>query len=334
MQLKIGQYELSSNVLLAPMAGVSDAPFRHICRQLGAGLATSEMTMVKPNLLHTTKSRCRLNFANELTPISVQIAGSEPKELAYAAQYCVDLGAQIIDINMGCPAKKVCHKAAGSALMQDEVLVKEILSTVIMAVGNKIPVTLKTRTGWDRKHKNVGNIAYIAQEEGVAALSIHGRTRADKYQGEAEYDTIAKVVDKLDIPVIVNGDISSAKKARQVLEYTQAAGVMIGRAVQGNPWLISQIQSLLTNNKILADNSLAEKMQLILQHLLTTYDFYGQTLGVRLARKHIFWYVSHLGHYYHYNYREFWQKVNQITQANKQYQLTRDFLIQWTHQIP
>lgn len=325
--LEIGGYQLDSNVLLAPMAGVSDAPFRRICRELGAGLATSEMVITKPELLKHHKSRYRLDFSQEKSPISVQIAGSEPKQLADAAKYATDLGAQIIDINMGCPAKKVCNKAAGSALMQDEKMVANILSSVV--ASTKIPITLKTRTGWDREHKNVCNIAHIAQLEGVVALAIHGRTRADKYQGQAEYDTIAQVVDQMNIPVIVNGDIDSAKKALKVLDKTGAAGVMIGRATQGNPWLVSDICAQLNPEIVAKSFSRAEKSDLILRHISATQQFYGYKIGVRLARKHIFWYALSLAGD---NHRHFWSQVNKITDAKTQYQLTQNFLNQWTNQ--
>lgn len=325
--LKIGQYQLNSNVFLAPMAGVSDAPFRQICRQMGAGLTTSEMVIIKPSLLNSSKSKYRLDFKTELSPVSVQIAGSDPKQLAYAAQYAADLGAQIIDINMGCPAKKVCNKAAGSALMQDEMLVADILSSVVNALPSDIPTTLKTRTGWDRENKNVLNIANIAQNEGIKAMTIHGRTRADKYNGEAEYDTIAQVVNQVSIPVIVNGDITSANKAQTVLDKTCASAVMIGRGVQGNPWLLQEINHTLNQTFNFSKPSKVDKSALILQHIQATYNFYGEKVGVRLARKHIFWYASHLST----NYRTFWTRVNKITDPNIQYQLTQEFLNQWIY---
>ena len=241
--MKIGDYQLTSQVLLAPMAGTSDKPFRAICRAQGAALTTSEMVVIQHHLLNTNKSKHRLDFTGEPAPISIQIAGSEADELAYSAQQALTFGADIIDINMGCPAKKVCNKAAGSALMQDESLVKDILTAVVSAVD--IPVTLKMRTGWNVTNKNAPTIARIAQDAGIQMLSVHGRTREDKYNGMAEYDTIKEVKSQVSIPVIANGDITSAKKAQQVLDYTSADGVMVGRATQGNPWIIHEIDHFL-----------------------------------------------------------------------------------------
>lgn len=330
--LSIGKYQLKSNVLLAPMAGINDAPFRRICRQMGAGLTPSEMVVIKSNLLTKPKSIHRLDLSLEQTPISVQIAGSDPKHLAYSAQYAQQLGAQIIDINMGCPAKKVCKKEAGSALMKDINLVEDILTIVVNAVD--IPVTLKTRTGWDREHKNILNIAKIAEHIGITAITIHGRTRTDKYQGQAEYDTIAQVVEAVDIPIIANGDIASADTAKMVLKYTNCAGIMVGRGTQGNPWLITQIVSALKQQKVFFNP--IEKQALILQHLKDTYHFYGEILGVRLAKKHIFWYARSLDIEFKQKNSlgvKFWQQVCQINDAKQQYNLTKKFLTQWTQQV-
>ena len=232
--MNIGPYKLNTQVLLAPMAGTSDKPFRLLCRQQGAALTTSEMVVIQKHLLNTNKSKYRLDFTGEQSPISIQIAGSEASQLAESAIQAVDFGADIIDINMGCPAKKVCNKAAGSALMQNEKLVEDILNSVVNSVD--IPVTLKMRTGWNEENKNAPTIAKIAEDAGIQMIAIHGRTRAQKYHGHAEYDTIKKVVDQVSIPVVANGDITSGKKAQAVLDYTGAEAVMLGRATQGNPW--------------------------------------------------------------------------------------------------
>ncbi|HAO90387.1 MAG TPA: tRNA dihydrouridine synthase DusB, partial [Gammaproteobacteria bacterium] len=288
--MKIGDYQLTSQVLLAPMAGTSDKPFRTICRAQGAALTTSEMVVIQHHLLNTNKSKHRLDFTGEPAPISIQIAGSEADELAYSAQQALTFGADIIDINMGCPAKKVCNKAAGSALMQDEALVKNILTAVVNAVD--IPVTLKMRTGWNVTNKNAPTIAKIAQDAGIQMLSVHGRTREDKYNGMAEYDTIKEVKSQVSIPVIANGDITSAEKAQQVLDYTSADGVMVGRATQGNPWTIREIDHYLKTGQKAADIPLNIKKQTILDHISQIHQFYGEKLGTQLSRKHIFWYAT------------------------------------------
>jgi len=236
--MNIGPFKLNTQVLLAPMAGTSDKPFRMLCREQGAALTTSEMVVIQKHLLNTNKSKYRLDFSGEKSPVSIQIAGSEAKQLAESATQAVDFGADIIDINMGCPAKKVCNKAAGSALMQNEKLVADILNAVVASVDT--PVTLKMRTGWNEENKNAPTIAKIAQDAGIQMIAIHGRTREQKYLGEAEYETVAKVVSDASIPVVVNGDISSAEKAKKVLNYTSADAVMLGRATQGNPWLIGE----------------------------------------------------------------------------------------------
>jgi tRNA-dihydrouridine synthase B len=317
--IKIGPYELASQVLLAPMAGTSDKPFRALCRAQGAALTTSEMVVLQQHLRHSNKSKYRLDFENEPSPISVQIAGSEPDELAKSAQQAVKLGADIIDINMGCPAKKVCHKSAGSALMQNEALVSDILHCVVQAVP--VPVTLKMRTGWDKNHKNAPHIAHIAQQAGIQMLCIHGRTRADKYTGQAEYKTIQTIVKNSTIPIIANGDITSPKQAKIVLNYTKAAGVMIGRATQGNPWIIAEIDTYLKTGKIAPILTLAQKKQTALKHIQQIYDFYGEFLGVRIARKHIWWYLQ----YFTNNASTFWKKLSKISNTEQQHQLLTIF---------
>ncbi len=321
MAIQIGPYQLNSKALLAPMAGTSDKPFRILCKSFGAALTTSEMVVIQQHLLNSNKSKSRLDFKGETGPISIQIAGSEAQELAKSAQKAVEFGADIVDINMGCPAKKICNKAAGSALMQDESLVKDILHSVVNAVD--IPVTLKMRTGWSQDNKNATTIAQIAQEAGIKMLSIHGRTREDKYTGNAEYDTIKAVVKSVDIPVIANGDIVSPLKAKQVLDYTGANGVMIGRATQGNPWIFHEINHYLKTGKIAEKIPLTSKKQTILDHIEQIHEFYGEKMGTMLARKHIFWYATHLDEK---SGRDFWQKVNKITDHKVQYQLLGEFL--------
>jgi tRNA-dihydrouridine synthase B len=305
------------------MAGTSDKPFRMLCKSLGAGLTTSEMVVIQEHLLNTNKSKYRLNFEGESAPISIQIAGSEAQELATSAQKAVEYGADIIDINMGCPAKKVCNKAAGSALMQDEKLVKEILEAVVNAVD--IPVTLKMRTGWSVDNKNAPTIAQIAQQAGIQMLSVHGRTKEDKYNGMAEYDTIKTVVSQVDIPVIANGDIINAKKAQQVLEYTKASGVMIGRATQGNPWIFAEINHYLKTGKINDPVPLEIKKSTILQHIQQIHQFYGDFLGLRLARKHILWYATHLDENH---VQQFWKTINKVTERKQQFNILKDYLSQ------
>ena len=321
MPISIGPYTLPSQVLLAPMAGTSDKPFRLLCRAQGAALTTSEMVLLQEHLLNSNKSKHRLDFSGESAPISIQIAGSGAKELADYAQQAVKFGADIVDINMGCPAKKVCNKASGSALMQDEQLVEEILSAVVEAVD--VPVSLKMRTGWARDRKNAPSIAQIAEAAGVQMLSVHGRTKEDKYNGMAEYDTILQVKQQVQIPVIANGDITSAAKAKAVLDYTGADGVMIGRATQGNPWVIYEIDHFLQHNQVAPKVSLERKRTDILQHIAQIHDFYGKKMGTMLARKHIFWYATHLDQK---SGQIFWKKVNKITDHQKQYQLLEEFL--------
>ena len=290
--MQLGSYQLRNNVFVAPMAGVTDRPFRQLCKELGAGYAVSEMAASNPRLWATEKSTRRINHEGEMEPKAVQIAGAEPQMLAEAARFNVDRGAQIIDINMGCPVKKVCNKWCGSALLQDEILVASILEAVVAAV--EVPVTLKFRTGWDRAHKNALTIARIAEQSGIAMLTLHGRTRADGYSGLAEYDTIAAVKSAASIPVVANGDIDSPHKAKAVLEKTGADAVMIGRAAQGRPWIFREIDYFLRTGQLMPAPEVNEVRSLMAQHLQAHYSFYGTYLGVRTARKHIAWYVQGL----------------------------------------
>lgn len=287
---QIGPYTIDSQVILAPMAGVTDQPFRRLCKRLGAGLVVSEMVTSDPTLWKSRKSEFRLNFDGEAEPRSVQIAGSDPEMMAQAAQMNVSRGAQIIDINMGCPAKKVCNKAAGSALMKDERLVAEILSAVVAAVD--VPVTLKIRTGWEPENRNGLNVAKIAESKGIQALSVHGRTRRCGYKGEAEYDTIATIKREISIPVFANGDITSPEKAKTVLEHTGCDAVMIGRGAQGRPWLFREIDHYLRTGKMLAPPTSDEIREILLGHVQELHRFYGEYLGVRIARKHVGWYLQ------------------------------------------
>ncbi|MGB2115889.1 MAG: tRNA dihydrouridine synthase DusB [Porticoccaceae bacterium] len=284
----IGPYQINSKTILAPMAGVTDLPFRQLCRAMGAGLVVSEMVASDPTTWSTRKSRLRIQFGNEPSPRSVQIAGYDPQMMAEAAQFNVAQGAEIIDINMGCPAKKVCKRAAGSALLRDPELVERILGAVVKAVD--VPVTLKIRTGWDRQNRNATEIAKIAEQSGIQALAIHGRTKACRFVGEVEYDSIAKVVDAISIPVFANGDITSAIKAKTVLDKTGASAVMIGRGAQGNPWIFEQINHYLEYGEVLPQPSLEEVGKVMTKHLTDLHEFYGEVGGVRISRKHIGWY--------------------------------------------
>ncbi len=288
--MQIGPHRIDTPVILAPMAGVTDKPFRQLCKRLGAGLAVSEMTISDSRFWKTDKSRRRMDHDGEPAPISVQIAGTEPHQLAEAARYNVDHGAQIIDINMGCPAKKVCNAWAGSALMRDEALVARILEAVVGAVD--VPVTLKIRTGWDCDHRNGPAIARIAQASGIAALAVHGRTRDQHYTGQAEYDTIAAIKSELDIPVFANGDVDSPQKAAGVLKATGADAVMIGRAAQGRPWIFREVAHFLATGEILPAPTLVEVRDVLLGHLHALHGFYGEAQGVRIARKHLGWYAK------------------------------------------
>jgi tRNA-dihydrouridine synthase B len=290
--MQIGPYKLRNSLFLAPMAGVTDRPFRQLCRRLGAGMAVSEMVSSNSLLWGSKKTLRRADHAGEPEPRSVQIVGADPHMMAEAARMNVDRGAQIIDINMGCPAKKICKVAAGSALLQDEPLVARILEAVVGAVD--VPVTLKIRTGWDRENRNGPTIARIAEDSGIQALAVHGRTRACAYQGEAEYDTIAAIKSTVSIPVIANGDIATPEKARLVLEHTGADGLMIGRAAQGRPWIFREIRHYLATGTHLPDPSLTEVRDTLVAHVANLYDFYGEHTGVRVARKHISWYSKGL----------------------------------------
>ena len=288
----IGPYQLSNNLIVAPMAGVTDRPFRTLCKYFGAGHAVSEMMTSDQTLRMSKKSLYRANFDGELAPISAQIAGSEPKELAEAARYQVANGAQIVDINMGCPAKKVCSKLAGSALLKDEDLVARILDAVVAAVD--VPVTLKTRLGYLNGNENIMRVAKRAEESGIAALALHGRTREDMYLNTARYSLIKDVKSMLSIPVIANGDIDSPEKAKYVLDYTGADAVMIGRAAQGRPWIFREIAHYLQTGEHLAAPEIQEVKDVLLGHLSELYQFYGEYSGCRIARKHIAWYTKGL----------------------------------------
>ncbi|TSH99228.1 tRNA dihydrouridine synthase DusB [Verticiella sediminum] len=293
--MRIGPWQLPNNVVVAPMAGVTDRPFRQLCKRLGAGHAVSEMAASNPRLWDSVKTSRRLDHAGESEPIAVQIAGADPAMMAEAAVFNIGKGARIIDINMGCPAKKVCSVAAGSALLRNEPLVARILEAVVAACAPLgVPVTLKTRTGWSRDERNALRVARLAEETGIAALALHGRTRADLYTGAAEYDTIRAVKAEIGIPVIANGDIDSPEKARAVLDHTGADAVMIGRAAQGRPWIFREIDHYLRTGEHLAPPTREELASLLLEHLDDHYRFYGEHTGVRTARKHIGWYLSGL----------------------------------------
>ncbi|SFW43814.1 tRNA dihydrouridine synthase DusB [Luteibacter sp. UNCMF366Tsu5.1] len=316
--MRIGPYAIAPAVVLAPMAGVTDKPFRLLCKRMGAGLAVSEMTTADPRLWNTRKSLRRMDHDGEPEPVSVQIAGYDPGMLAEAARYNADNGAQIVDINMGCPAKKVCNVWSGSALLQDEPLVARILHAVVKAVD--VPVTLKIRTGWDRDHRNALTIARIAEDAGIAALAVHGRTRADKYEGEAEYATIAAVKASVSIPVLANGDIVDPVKAREVLRITGADAVMIGRGAQGRPWIFREIAHHLETGGFLPEPTPREVRDILVPHLEHLYAFYGETMGVRIARKHLGWYAKDRA-----ENAAFRHVVNKAEDAATQLRLTRDY---------
>lgn len=321
--MRIGPHTIEPKLILAPMAGVTDKPFRQLCKQLGAGLAVSEMTTSDPRFWNTRKSLHRMDHAGEPDPVSVQIAGTVPAVMAEAARYNADHGAQLIDINMGCPAKKVCNAWAGSALMQDEALVARILEAVVAAVD--VPVTLKIRTGWDAEHRNAPTIARIAQESGIAALAVHGRTRDQQYTGQAEYNTIAAIKAELRIPVIANGDIDSPRKALEVLQRTGADALMIGRAAQGRPWIFREIAHFLATGDTLPTPSLAEVRDILLAHLHALHGFYGEQAGVRIARKHLGWYAKDRPGHSSEQRRAFLAVVNRADSADAQLRLTRDY---------
>ena len=314
----IGPYQIKRKTVLAPMAGVTDLPFRQLCREMGAGLVVSEMVAADPSTWSSRKSRLRIQFADEPAPRSVQIAGYDPLMMAEAARFNVRQGAEIIDINMGCPAKKVLRKAAGSALLQHPDLVRDILHAVVESVD--VPVTLKIRTGWDRQNRNAVTIAKIAEDAGIAALAIHGRTRACRFVKEVEYDSIADVVSAVSMPVIANGDITSPEKALAVLQHTGAAAVMIGRAAQGNPWIFQQINHFLDSGELAAKPSIEESQRVMCRHLLALHEFYGEIAGVRIARKHIGWYVNSLT-----GGKAFAQQFNKIENHLEQQDLLQQF---------
>ena len=318
MQMQIGRHCIAPRVILAPMAGVTDKPFRLLCKQLGAGLAVSEMTSSDPRFWKTAKSVHRMDHIGEPDPISVQIAGTVPATMADAARHNVEHGAQIIDINMGCPAKKVCSAWAGSALMQDPALVARILQAVVAAVA--VPVTLKIRTGWDADHRNAAEIARIAEDAGIKALAVHGRTRDQHYTGNAEYDTIAAIKSRARIPVIANGDIDSPEKAAWVLRHTGADAVMVGRAAQGRPWLLGAIAHFLATGEHLPEPSLEQVRAILLGHLRALHAFYGEQMGVRIARKHLGWYAKDRPENH-----AFRAVVNQAVSADAQLRLTTDY---------
>ena len=326
----IGPYRLTSPFVLAPMAGVTDAPFRRLCRRFGAGLTTSEMTTADTTLWNTAKSRRRLDLDLDATPVAVQIAGADPAQLAQAARACVVRGAQIIDINMGCPAKKVCRQAAGSALLRDERLVAAILGAVVaematvaregLARGTEIPVTLKMRTGWDRDNRNAVSIARIAEDCGVQSLAVHGRTRACRYRGVAEFETVAGVKNAVSIPVFANGDITTPEKSLEVLRLTNCDGVMIGRGAQGRPWLFRELAVGLDGNAEFPQLDKNELRDIMLGHLNDMHRFYGEFTGVRVARKHLTWYCNNLA-----DADQFRRRVVRVESASEQIRLTTDF---------
>lgn len=316
--MQVGPYILHNRLAVAPMAGVTDRPFRQLCKMLGAGYAVSEMTGSDTRLWNTDKSRRRRDHEGEVAPIAVQIAGTEPVQMAEAARLNVAHGAQIIDINMGCPAKKVCNVLAGSALLRDETKVGAILDAVVAAAG--VPVTLKIRTGWDREHRNAMRVARIAEAAGIRALAVHGRTRADLYNGAAEYDTIAEVKAAVGIPVIANGDIDSPEKARQVLHQTGADAVMIGRAALGRPWIFREIDHYLRTGTKLAPPDLMEIREILLAHVGALHAFYGERTGPKVVRKHVGWYVESIP-----GGQKLRTEVNGLDQAEAQQQAVARF---------
>ncbi|MBZ5487981.1 tRNA dihydrouridine synthase DusB [Halomonas aquamarina] len=318
----IGPYTLPNQVILAPMAGVTDRPFRQLCRRLGAGWVVGEMVTADPSLWHTRKSQLRMDHRGEPGPRVVQIAGGDAEMLAQAARLNAELGAQIIDINMGCPAKKVCNKAAGSALLRDEALVAEILDAVVKAVD--VPVTLKIRTGWCADSNNGVRIAKLAEAAGIQALAVHGRHREQRYTGWAEYDTIAEIKSRLSIPVIANGDITSPEKAAEVLRHTRADAVMIGRGAQGNPWIFKQITHFLEHGEQLALPSLEERRRVLAEHVAALHAFYGDTMGVRIARKHLGWYLESDQRFCDEKRRQLKQQFNALASPETQFNWIND----------
>ena len=323
--MQIGPYYIDNPLILAPMAGVTDRPFRQLCKQLGAGMTVSEMIAANPKLWNSRKSLLRADHSGEPGIRSVQIAGADPDIMALAAAHNVENNAQLIDINMGCPAKKVCNKAAGSALLEYPKLVESILNSVVAAVD--VPVTLKIRTGTDQNNINGLEIAKIAEQAGIQALAVHGRTRACAYRGEAEYDTIAAIKDAISIPVIANGDITTPEKALEVKYKTGADALMIGRAAQGQPWIFREISHFLTTGEKLAPPSLDEVAAILLQHLAGLHEFYGELMGCRIARKHVGWYLKAQS-----NERAFRKQFNQLEQADQQIAALNQYFQQLNHQ--
>ena len=331
---RIGRWQIDAPAVLAPMAGVTDRPFRVLARRLGAGLAASEMITSDVRLWSSRKSRQRMNHEGEPEPRIVQLAGADPGRLAEAARRNVDLGAQVIDINMGCPAKKVCNSLCGSALLQDEPLVARLLEAVVAAVGpGGTPVTLKTRTGWDRAHRNALRVARIAEASGIAAIALHGRTRMDFYEGEAEYETIREVKSAVHIPVIANGDVDSPRKAREVLDFTRADAVMLGRAAHGAPWIFRDVNALLTEGRSPPPLSRREVRDIVLAHLESIYAFHGEDSGLRIARKHLGWYSRLLTQPARDGVRDTAQDARRLMMAadstSAQFACTRELLQGW-----
>jgi tRNA-dihydrouridine synthase B len=327
--MHIGPFALANPLMVAPMAGVTDRPFRQLCKRLGAGYAVSEMVTSRKDLWNTLKTSRRANHEGEPGPIAVQIAGTDAPMMAEAALYNIDRGAQIIDINMGCPAKKVCNKWAGSALMQDEALAIEIVEAVVNACATRhVPVTLKMRTGWCQSHKNALVIARAAESAGVQMVAVHGRTREQGYKGEAEYETIAAVKAALRIPVVANGDIDSPERARDVLSWTGADAVMIGRAAQGRPWIFREISHYLKTGEHLAPPLVSEVKRLLVEHLHDHYNLYGEFIGVRSARKHIGWYVRQLP-----DGESFRAHINTLDECQQQVQAVERFMDQMNAQM-
>ncbi|MCP3428386.1 tRNA dihydrouridine synthase DusB [Opacimonas viscosa] len=325
--MRIGHYTLENNLLLAPMAGVTDRPFRQMCKRMGAGLVVSEMLSSNPKVWHTEKSKMRMDHTGEHGIRSVQIAGSDPSLMAEAAQFNVNNGAQIIDINMGCPAKKVNKKMAGSALLQYPDQVEAILAAVVDAV--KVPVTLKIRTGWDPENRNGVQIAKLAQQYNIQSLAVHGRTRACMYKGNAEYDTIRAIKNAVDIPVVANGDITSPQQAKFVLEHTGADGIMVGRGAQGNPWIFREIQHFLQTGEILPKPDYTEQCSVMLEHIDNVHNFYGGIGGVRIARKHVGWYLAKYD-----QGRQFRAHFNAIDDAAEQLDALTMFFSQLSQKSP
>ena len=322
--MRIGSYQLDNALIVAPMAGVTDRPFRTLCKHFGAGHAVSEMMTADKTLRMSKKSLYRANFDGELAPISAQIAGSDPEQLAEAARYQVANGAQIVDINMGCPAKKVCNKLAGSALLQDEELVQRILNAVVEAVD--VPVTLKTRLGFKNGEENILKVAQYAEQAGIAALALHGRTREDMYLNTARYELIKAVKQSINIPVIANGDIDSPEKAKYVLDYTGADAIMIGRAAQGRPWIFREIEHYLKTGRHLQAPEITEIREVLLGHLSELYQFYGEYSGCRIARKHISWYTKGLR-----DSNAFRQSMYKVESTAEQAQVVADYFEQLLH---